>query len=226
MADRAGRRPRGMPMSLRVDVHSLSLGGRVLLRNLRLEVPPGRVHTLMGASGSGKSSLLAAVCGTLAPAFDFAGRIGLDGEAIDRLPTERRRVGILFQDDLLFAHMSVRENLLFAIPAGPRAAREALAAQALRDLEMPGFGGADPATLSGGQRARVALMRALLAQPRALLLDEPFSRMDAALRERMRDFVFATVRQRNIPVLLVTHDEADIADLAHLTRLPPAAAGE
>jgi len=78
---------------------------------------------------------------------------------------------------------------------------------------------ADPATLSGGQRARVALMRALLAQPRALLLDEPFSRMDAGLRERMREFVFATVRSRDIPVLLVTHDEADIADAAHLTRL-------
>jgi putative thiamine transport system ATP-binding protein len=83
----------------------------------------------------------------------------------------------------------------------------------------PGFAHADPATLSGGQRARVSLMRALLAQPQALLLDEPFSRLDAALRQRMRDFVFATVRARGIPVLLVTHDEADVADPARLTRL-------
>jgi putative thiamine transport system ATP-binding protein len=206
-------------VSLSIDVQRLALGGTDLVRDLRLDVPPGVVHTLMGASGSGKSSLLAAVCGTLAPVFLFSGRVALDGQAIDHLPTEKRCVGILFQDDLLFAHMTVRENLLFAIPPGPRAAREALAAQALRDLELPGFGDADPATLSGGQRSRVALMRALLAQPKALLLDEPFSRMDASLRERMREFVFSTVRSRNIPVLLVTHDEADIADSAHLTRL-------
>jgi putative thiamine transport system ATP-binding protein len=206
-------------MSLRIEARRLAIAGNVLLRDTVLEVPPGVVHTLMGASGSGKSSLLAAICGTLAPALQFEGRITLDGEALDALPTERRRVGILFQDDLLFPHMSVRENLLFAIPPGPRAGREALAAQALADLELPGFGAADPATLSGGQRARVALMRALLARPRALLLDEPFSRMDAGLRGRMRDFVFATVRSRNIPVLLVTHDAGDIADAGHVTRL-------
>lgn len=209
-------------MSLSIYVQRLAVGDTELIRGLRLEVPRGVVHTLMGASGSGKSSLLAAVCGTLAPVFDFSGRIVLDGEPIDHLATEGRGVGILFQDDLLFAHMTVRENLLFAIPPAARAGREALAAQALRDLELPGFGDADPATLSGGQRSRVALMRALLARPRALLLDEPFARMDTGLRERMREFVFATVRSRDIPVLLVTHDEADIADAAHLTRLQAA----
>lgn len=210
-------------MSLLISVQRLAIGGMDLICDLQLEVPPGVVHTLMGDSGSGKSSLLAAICGTLPPAFEFRGSVSLDGEPIDSLPTERRRVGILFQDDLLFAHMSVRENLLFAVPPGPRAGREALVQQALADLEMPGFGKQDPATLSGGQRSRVALMRALLAQPHALLLDEPFSRMDAGLRERMREFVFATVRTRDIPVLLVTHDEADVADRAHLTRLNPVA---
>lgn len=206
-------------MTLILDIKRLSLNGRDLLRDLAIQVPPGVVHTVMGASGSGKSSLLAAVCGTLAPAFDFDGRVTLSGQRVEGLPTEQRRVGILFQDDLLFAHMTVRENLLFAVPPGPRAAREAAVAQALADLELPGFADADPATLSGGQRGRVALMRALLAQPQALLLDEPFSRLDAALRERMRVFVFSTVRSRQIPVLLVTHDETDVADPGHLTRL-------
>lgn len=208
-------------MSLQLNVHSLTLGNTSLVQGLHLDVPPGVVHTVMGDSGSGKSSLLAAVCGTLAPVFSFDGSITLNGQRIDTLPTERRRVGILFQEDLLFAHMTVRENLLFAVPPGPRAQREAAVTQALADLELPGFAHADPATLSGGQRARVSLMRALLAQPQALLLDEPFSRLDAALRQRMRDFVFATVRARGIPVLLVTHDTADVADEGRLTRLQP-----
>ena len=210
---------------LQADVTRLALRQQgmdtALITHLQIHVPPGIVHTVMGASGSGKSSLLAAICGTLAPVFAFDGTVTLNGQRIDALPTEQRRVGILFQDDLLFAHMTVRENLLFAVPAGQKAQREATVKQALDDSELSGFANADPATLSGGQRARVALMRALLAQPHALLLDEPFSRLDAALRGRMREFVFATVRARKIPVLLVTHDEADVADAAHLTRLLP-----
>ena len=208
-------------MSLQLDVTHLSLNKKAIISGLHIDVPPGVVHTVMGPSGSGKSSLLAAVCGTLPAVFTFEGSVVLDGERIDMLPTPQRRVGILFQDDLLFAHMTVRENLLFAVPAGPRAAREARVTQALHDLEMPGFAQADPATLSGGQRARVALMRALLAQPHALLLDEPFSKLDTALRARVREFVFSTVHARQIPVLLVTHDEADVADARHLTRLQP-----
>lgn len=207
-------------MSLNIDLTLLQAGDAVLLRDLQLHVAPGTVHTLMGDSGSGKSSVLAAVCGTLAPALRWEGEIRLNGQRIDTLPTRARRVGILFQEDLLFAHMTVRENLLFAVPAGPQAAREALAAGALADVEMSAFLQADPATLSGGQRARVSLARALLAQPQALLLDEPFSKLDASLRQRMRDLVFGLVRERQIPALLVTHDAADIADPRYLTRLP------
>ena len=210
------------PMTLQVNVRALKVAGTALIENLQITVQPGTIHTIMGASGSGKSSLLGAICGTLAPGLHFEGSICLNGQRIDRLPTEARRVGILFQEALLFAHMTVRENLLFAVPAEPRA-RQAMrhdkVRQGLQDLEMLAFADADPATLSGGQRARVALMRALLAEPQALLLDEPFSKLDADLRLRLRQFVFQLVASRNLPVLLVTHDDWDIADIAHLTRL-------
>ena len=206
-------------MRLEITLRALRLAQTPLLQNLNLRVPGGVIHTVMGASGSGKSSLLAAICGTLSAPLTFEGDIRLNGQRIDHLPTEQRQVGILFQEDLLFAHMTVAENLLFAVPPGPRPQRLAAVMQGLQDLEMTDFATANPATLSGGQRARVALMRALLAQPQALLLDEPFSKLDAALRTRLREFVFALVKTRGIPVLLVTHDRADIADPQHLTDL-------
>ena len=209
-------------MTLQVNVRTLKAADTSLVKDLQITVQPGVIHTVMGASGTGKSSLLGAICGLLAPGLQFEGSVLLNGQRIDNLPTEARRVGILFQEALLFAHMTVRENLLFAVPDQPRARqylRHEKVRQGLQDIEMLPFADADPATLSGGQRARVALMRALLAQPQALLLDEPFSKLDADLRIRLRQFVFQLVASRNLPVLLVTHDDADIADIAHLTRL-------
>jgi putative thiamine transport system ATP-binding protein len=206
-------------MSLQITVDHLRSPQRVLIRGLALQVAPGTIHTVMGPSGCGKSSLLSAVCGTLDSEMAFEGSITLGGGRIDGLATQRRGVGILFQDALLFAHMTVRENLLFALRAGDRTEREAAAAQALRDVELPDLAHADPATLSGGQRARIALARAMLARPAALLLDEPFSRLDTALRERMRALVSAMVKARNIPALMVTHDAADVADASALTVL-------
>jgi putative thiamine transport system ATP-binding protein len=207
------------PALLQLRLQCLRTPSAELLRDLALDVPAGTVHTVMGASGSGKSSLLAAVCGTLDAKLLFDGTVLLEGQRIDHLPTHRRRVGLLLQDDLLFAHLSVLENLLFAVPAGPKTARLARARAALAEVELQDFATSDPATLSGGQRARAALARALLAQPLALMLDEPFSKLDAPLRQRMRDLVFGAVAQRGIAALLVTHDIADVADPARLTRL-------
>jgi putative thiamine transport system ATP-binding protein len=196
---------------LRLIRVSLRVGGNDLLTGLDLEVGPGAVTTVMGPSGCGKSSLLSYLCGTLEPVFEASGEIWLDGVAIHELPPERRRVGILFQDDLLSPHLSVGENLAFALPPTVRGRRERRARTdaALREADLAGFARRDPATLSGGQRARVALMRTLLAEPRALLLDEPFGKLDRALRDRFRRFVFEHARAAGLPTLLVTHDEAD-----------------
>jgi putative thiamine transport system ATP-binding protein len=213
-------------MTLSVHIAQLGSAQRTLLQDLRLEIQPGQVLTLMGPSGSGKSSVLAAIAGTLgsvaegAQALRFEGSVKLDGAELSGLPTAQRGIGLLFQDALLFAHMTVAENLLFAVPPGPRAQRREQVRQALLEAGLEGYGERDPATLSGGQRARVALMRALLAQPKALLLDEPFSKLDATLRDQFRSFVFDHIRDRQIPALLVTHDADDIADPALVMELP------
>ncbi len=191
----------------------LRLGARDLVAPLDLVVEAGQIVTIMGPSGCGKSSLLGFICGTLDPAFAARGQVLLDGEEMGMRPPERRRIGILFQDDLLFPHLSVAENLAFGLPAAirDRGLRAARIAAALAEAGLAEFGERDPATLSGGQRARIALMRTLLAEPRALLLDEPFSKLDVALRGRIRAFVFDHARANALPTLLVTHDPEDAA---------------
>ena len=174
------------------------------------DIGSGEVLTVMGPSGVGKSTLLAFITGTLAPDFHAEGEIWLDGHNITNAAPHQRRVGILFQDDLLFPHLSVGANLAFGLqPGGSAAVRRTRVEEALEEVGLTGYADRDPATLSGGQKARVALMRMLLSEPCALLLDEPFSRLDAALRAQVRDMVFDRARARALPVLMVTHDAED-----------------
>lgn len=194
-------------MSLRLEAFEITKDGAVMVA-LDTEIAAGEVLSIMGPSGCGKSTLLAALIGALPPAFRATGRVFLDGREITHLPTHARRLGILFQDDILFPHLSVGANLGFGLSHGVPD-REARIAEALREAGLEGMEARDPATLSGGQRARVALMRTLLAEPRALLLDEPFSRLDADRRAQMRRFVFGRAEARGLPIMLVTHDRED-----------------
>jgi len=195
---------------LRIAHLNLALGTTPLLTNLNLRVAAGEVVVLMGASGSGKSTLLNWLIGNMPAAFSASGELWLGQRRCDTLPTESRGIGILFQDDLLFAHLSVGQNLAFALPANIKgSARHAQVKQTLADVGLDGFDDRDPATLSGGQRARVSLLRALLAQPQALLLDEPFSKLDATLRAQFKALVFERIARQGMPALLVTHDPAD-----------------
>jgi putative thiamine transport system ATP-binding protein len=197
--------------AMRLEGVTISLGRRVLIPPLHCVVPPGEVVTVMGPSGSGKSTLLTYIGGFLDGAFKGHGTVSIGQQSITELPPERRRVGILFQDDLLFPHLSVGQNLAFGLApsGGGRAERGRRVEQALADAGLEGFAPRDPATLSGGQKARVALLRTLLADPRALLLDEPFGKLDRMLRQDIRSFVFDHARRRGLPVLLVSHDEED-----------------
>lgn len=191
-----------------LDALTLADPGQRALVQISAQIAPGEVLSVMGPSGSGKSTLLAALTGTLDPAFRLSGRILLNGADVTALPANVRRIGILFQDPLLFPHLSVAGNLAFAVPRRTPDRTTKIEA-ALAEAGLSGFGPRDPATLSGGERSRVALMRTLLAEPRALLLDEPFSRLDADRRAQIRGFVFDTARQRGLPVVLVTHDAED-----------------
>jgi putative thiamine transport system ATP-binding protein len=197
-----------------LDLHDVAVtwkGGAPLFPPLTLSVRPGVVATVMGPSGIGKSTLLDAIGGHLAHGFALSGSIRLDGTDLTTLPAEARRVGLMFQDAGLFPHLSVGDNLAFGLArrVRGRAARRAAVAEALERAGLAGLSDRDPVTLSGGQQSRAALMRTLLAEPRALLLDEPFSRLDAALRSELRRFTFEHIRRRNIPALMVTHDAAD-----------------
>ncbi|WP_348685658.1 ATP-binding cassette domain-containing protein [Aeromonas bestiarum] len=206
----------------------LYLDENLLLSLPALQVAPGEVLTLMGPSGCGKSSLLAALAGVLPPRgpIRLEGEIRLDERLLTPLPPQARRIGMLFQDDLLFAHLTVAENLMFGMHATLKglAARRAAALAALAQVALADQADKLPGVLSGGQKARVSLLRALLAEPQALLLDEPFSRLDKPLRAAFRTLVFERLKARGMPAILVTHDEEDapgtILDLTPSLCLP------
>ncbi|WP_323945322.1 ATP-binding cassette domain-containing protein [Aeromonas hydrophila] len=191
----------------------LYLDENLLLSLPALQVAPGEVLTLMGPSGCGKSSLLAALAGVLPASgpLRLEGDVTLGERRLTHLPPQARRIGMLFQDDLLFEHLTVAENLMFGMSAsvkGHRARREKAVAT-LAQVDLTSQADKLPGALSGGQKARVSLLRALLAEPEALLLDEPFSRLDKPLRAAFRELVFAQIKALAIPAILVTHDEDD-----------------
>ncbi len=196
---------------------TLQLKEKTLIQPFSIDIAAGEIVVLMGSSGSGKSSILSYIGGDLDEAFSASGEILLNMISMQNIEPEQRRIGRLFQDDLLFPHMTVGENLLFAIPPNPD--RISIMQTGLHRMELDGFESRPPHTLSGGQRSRVALMRALLAKPNAILLDEPFSKLDHELRTSMRDYTFAHLQERNIPALLVTHDINDAPAQARILKI-------
>ncbi len=181
---------------------------RALLQELNLQVAPGETVAVLGPSGSGKSTLLKIVAGL--ESMD-GGRLLFDGQDIGKLPPERRHFALMFQDFALFPHLDVQDNVAFGlVEQGVRRAEARVQACALLErFGLLAFAKARVMRLSGGEQQRVALARALITRPRVLLLDEPFSALDAELRLQLRAEFQRRIAERNIASILVTHDEAE-----------------
>jgi molybdate transport system ATP-binding protein len=195
----------------------IELRARKALRAFTLDVDvrfARGVTVLAGPSGAGKSTLLRIVAGLLRP---DEGRVVIDGRVVDDagagVPAFRRDVAYVFQEYALFPHLDVLDNVAYGLAARgvARTARRATASAWLERLGIGALARARPRALSGGERQRVALARALAWTPRALLLDEPFAALDDATRTGVRDEVRATLAALGVPVVLVTHDESDVA---------------
>ena len=183
---------------------------KILIENLNIKIENGEILCVFGESGVGKSSLINVISGVHDENFGFEGEIRLNGKNLNNTPTEKRKIGLLLQDGTLFPHLTVEQNLFFGMNKSlKRSEKNNLIIEYLDKANMSGFQDRYPNSLSGGQKARVACLRAILSEPDALLLDEPFSSLDPSQRDSFRQFVIKHVKKANIPCLLVTHDEGD-----------------
>jgi putative spermidine/putrescine transport system ATP-binding protein len=178
-----------------------------------LTIEAGEFFTLLGPSGSGKTTCLRMIGGFTLPT---SGRVLIGGHDMSRQPPYARPVNTVFQDYALFPHMSIRDNVAYALMVRkvPRAERHRRAEELLALVELAGVGERRPNALSGGQRQRVALARALISQPQVLLLDEPLGALDLKLREQMQSELKALQRRLGITFLFITHDQHEALSMS------------
>jgi ABC-type Fe3+/spermidine/putrescine transport system ATPase subunit len=183
------------------------------VQGLNLTVDSGSMTALLGPSGAGKTTTMKLIAGLLTP---DAGEIALDGRPVTALPPERREVAMVFQNPLLFPHLTVAQNVGFGLRMRglPAAEIAAAVARMLNRVRLADLGDRRPSQLSGGQQQRAALARALILRPKLLLLDEPLSNLDPALRDEMRQLIQGLQRETGITTLVITHDQAEAVALA------------
>lgn len=195
---------------------SVRFGQRLVLDRVSVHVGRGEVVALLGESGSGKSTLLRVAAGLLTP---DAGTVRIDGNDVTSLPTHRRNVGLVFQDEQLFPHLDVAGNIGFGLRMhGVDAATRRARVDELLDLVgMPCTGGRRVGRLSGGEAKRVALARSMAPRPAVLLLDEPLTGLDRDLHDRLAGELARILRADGTTALLVTHDPQEAATIADRT---------
>lgn len=200
-------------MKLEIKDLSVELNKTLILRDVSLGIEEGEFISLLGPSGCGKSTLLKTIAGLIPVA---GGTVSLDGEVINEVPAYRRGTVIVFQDMRLFPNMTVAENVAYPlrIKGMNKADRLKKAEEYLGYVQLTGYGDRKISRLSGGQQQRVALARALAAEPKIVLLDEPFSSLDENLREDMRKLVKELHRQFRMTTVMVTHDRQEAVAMA------------
>ena len=179
-----------------------------LVKNLSFKVKKGEILFISGKSGLGKSTLLDLISGFHDNNLIWTGKMYLNKLDITNASIQNKKIGYMLQDYFLFPHFNVKNNLIFSLPKKTRNKKEQ-ALDYLKQINMVEFSDHYPSELSGGQKARIACLRAILSEPKALLLDEPFSSLDPEHRNTFRKFVIDKVKESKIPCLLVTHDETD-----------------
>ena len=195
-------------MRIDFDHICLAIKGTQLLHDVTLSVPDRALVSILGESGAGKTTLLRVANGL---AVQDEGHVLFDGAAVDDLPANKRGVSMVFQDARLFPNMSVLDNVAFPLKVRgvSKDERRAQAQRMLANVQLTGLGARHTHEISGGQRQRVALARALVANPRAVLMDEPFSALDESLREDMRALVLSLHESLHLTILMVTHDPVE-----------------
>ena len=188
----------------------LSFSEKPLFSSFNLSIKRGEIRLLQAESGAGKTSLLRWIAGIPDTGLMAKGAIFLNGKDITYVPAEKRKIGILFSEPLLFPHLSIAENLGVGLASSVRGKqRKEIIKNSLNKAGLCDLTTQDPLSLSTGQQARVGLLRALLSEPELLLLDEPFSSLDEDVRESMITYVLSEIKRLNIPVLIVSHDPRD-----------------
>lgn len=207
-----------------LTIRTLSLispKGTPLITDLSFDIKAGEVLSLMGPSGCGKSTLLSAIAGHDLFGFKVKGDVYLNEQLLNQVPVEKRGLGFLFQDDLLFPHLNIWQNLAFALPDTiKKQDRKTKAFDALKKHNLAHIAFNTVEQVSGGQRARISMIRMLLSQPKAVLLDEPFNKLDQKLRIEFRQWVFDLIKEQNLAALMVTHDKNDIPANSQLINWP------
>jgi len=206
--------------SLRIDGLTVTYANRPVLNELNLHIPSGAFATVLGPSGCGKTTLLRAIAGFISP---FSGTIRFGDQLVSVssivVPPERRKVGYVAQEGALFPHLTVAQNIAFGVSS--KGDKQEIVDELLVLIGLSKLANRLPNELSGGQQTRVALARALAPEPKVMLLDEPFSALDAALRDDLRAEVSSLLKLRDTTTLMVTHDREEalvVADLVALMR--------